>query len=292
VILIAARANKSLAEQLCDNHMRLVVTPEVIITLYQNPATPQAPLDRAISFLRMEGALPPLPATRGGGQPEPAAAVGAPPPPEVDLDAEIEAALAGRPSPVLEARQRLELFDLDAIKSKGGSLAGFSFDFKSEDDFSLDLTSEGGDTPPEARLTIEKKIASMSPGKKIKLAYLGNKEARNILLRDRNKQVALAVIKSGRMTENEALNAAGNRNLASEVLRELSTIREWMRKYPVKVALVNNPRTPPSISVPLVNQLGKKELEQLARNKNVSSVIFTMAEKLSRQKAQGERKEG
>ena len=106
-------------------------------------------------------------------------------------------------------------------------------------------------------------------------------------LRDRNKQVAFAVVKSGRMTDGEAATAAGNRNLGMDVLREIGANREFMRKYPVKVALVNNPRTPPSVAVPIVSQLQKRDLEQLSRNRNVSSVLFTMALKLVRQKAPG-----
>jgi hypothetical protein len=137
-----------------------------------------------------------------------------------------------------------------------------------------------GDTDNEVKLTIAKQIAGMSPGKKIKLAYVGNKEVRGILIRDKNKQVALAVVKSGRMSDAEAISFAGNRNMISEVLREISSNGEWMRKYPLKVALVNNPRCPPSIAVPIVNQLQSKDLGALSRNKNVSSVIFTMALKL------------
>lgn len=273
VKLVAARAGAELADILCSDHERLMMTPDIYLVLKANLATPRASLERAAGYLRMQGCLPDDP----------------PPPPApkvVDLEAEIEAALAGRPSPALLERQKMELFDLDAIKGEGGSLAGFSFDFKSDDEFSLDLTGGGdSDAPPEVRLSIEKQIANMSPGKKIKLAYLGNKESRNILLRDRNKQVSLAVVKSGRMTENEALSAAANRNLGQEVLRELASVREWMRKYPVKVALVNNPRCPQSITVPLVSQLHQKDLENLSRNRNVPSTIFTLALKLSKMKA-------
>lgn len=292
-VLVAARADARLAEAMCDDHERLLISPDVLVALHQNPRTPDAALERATSFLRMEHALPTLPGVRGQGQtPVVASAPAAPEPAAFDLDAEIEAALAGKPSPALQARQKLTMFDLDKLGSGNAPNTGFQFNFKSDDDFSLDLLDEGqGDQPPEVRLSIEKRISLMAPGKKIKLAYLGNKETRNILIRDRNKQVALAVVKSGRMTENEALNAAGNRNLAMDVLREISANREFMRKYPVKVALVNNPRTPPSVAVPIVSQLQKRDLEALARNRNVSSVLFSMAEKMVRQKAQSSGKE-
>ncbi len=288
-VLLASRADAIGAEAMCDDHERLLITPDVVVALYGNPLAPVSAVDRSIAFLRMEHALPPLPPLRGQGiQAAPAPATAAPVAPVgFDLAAEIEAALSGKPSPALAARQRIEMFDIDSLAPAKGGIK-FQFNFNAGDDFSLDLLDEGGsDAPPEVRISIEKKIASMPPGKKIKLAYIGNKEVRNILLRDRNKQVALAVVKSGRMTDGEAATAAGNRNLGMDVLREIGANREFMRKYPVKVALVNNPRTPPSVAVPIVSQLQKRDLEQLSRNRNVSSVLFTMALKLVRQKAPG-----
>ncbi|MSQ02869.1 MAG: hypothetical protein EXR71_13415 [Myxococcales bacterium] len=296
-MMLAARAGRLLAEAMCDDHERLLITPDVVVALHANPNTGVAPLERAISFLRMERVLPDLPAVRGRGTPTaPIAAPEPPPPPPppatFDLDAEIEAALAGKTSPVLTARQALRAFSSEPVPTRRTGQV-FQFNFASDDDFALDLLDEGSsDAPPEMRVSIEKRISLMPPGKKIKLAYLGNKETRGILIRDRNKQVALAVVKSGRLTENEALHAAGNRNLAMDVLREIAANREFMRKYPVKVALVNNPRTPPSVAVPLVAQLQKRDLEGLARNRNVSSVLFSMAEKLVRQKAQNKGGEG
>ena len=285
-VLLAERADAIGAEAMCDDHERLMITPDVIVALHQNPRTPTVALERAIAFLRMEHALPDLPATRGGGPVvRPAAPAPKPAAPAFDLDAEIEAALSGRQSPGLAARQSLTMFALSDAPAVSG-FSGLQFNFNSDDEFSLDLISDGGgDAPPEVRESIAKRIAAMAPGKKIKLAYLGNKETRNILIRDRNKQVALAVVKSGRMTDNEAFSAAGNRNLGMDVLREIAANREFMRKYPIKVALVNNPRTPPSVAVPIVSQLQKRDLEKLSRNRNVSSVLFTMALKLLKQKA-------
>ncbi len=280
-ILLAERADERAAEAMCDDHERLMVTPDVLVALHQNPRAANVAVERAIAFLRMEHALPELPAQRGGSA---RVVASAPPPPVIDLDAEIEAALGGKLSPGLAARQTMERFVL--AYSSSGTISGFDFNFSSGDEFSMDLLNDGGaEAPPELRVSIERRIAAMPPGKKIKLAYLGNKESRGILLRDRNKQVALAVVKSGRMTDGEAASAAGNRNVSMDVLREIADNREFMRKYPIKVALVNNPRTPPSVAVPIVSQLQKRDLEQLARNRNVSSVLFTMAAKLMKQKS-------
>ncbi len=319
-ILIAGRADARLCEMISTNHERLLITPDILLALYDNAACSDADFERANAFLRMEGAAPDLPGPRGSGAkaladrqakqapkqaPKQAAAPGAPAAasapagaltpapvrpvaPVFDLDAEIEAALSGKTSPLLEAKAKLEMFDLGEARPLDGAMAGFNFDFRSDDDFSLDLLEEGGsgsaEPDDEARLSIAKKISLMSPGKKIKLAYLGNKECRNILIRDRNKQVALAVVKSGRLTDNEVMKHCGDRNLPSDVLREIGSNGEWLRKYPVKVALANNPRCPPAIAVSLVSQLQSRDLAALGRNKNVTAVIFQMAQKLAKAK--------
>ena len=58
---------------------------------------------------------------------------------------------------------------------------------------------EDEDAPPMEegkRLTLAQRIMKMSIAEKIKLATKGNKEARSYLLRDSNKLVAVAVIRS------------------------------------------------------------------------------------------------
>ena len=91
-------------------------------------------------------------------------------------------------------------------------------------------------------------------------------------------------MKSGRLTDQEVATYAGNKNLDSDVIREIAGNREWLRKYPVKLALVNNPKTPVAQTVALVGQLHKKDLLQLTRNRNVPSVVSEAANRLYRTK--------
>ena len=51
----------------------------------------------------------------------------------------------------------------------------------------------------------------MPVGKRIKLAYKGNKEAR-ILIRDTNKSVSVAVLKSGKVNAGEIAVYAANQD--------------------------------------------------------------------------------
>jgi hypothetical protein len=99
----------------------------------------------------------------------------------------------------------------------------------------------------------------------------------------------VAVVKSGRISDQEVMTIAMNRAINEDVVRALSSSKEYMRKYPVKVALVNNPKCPIPTAITLVNSLSLKDLKGLANNRNVSSVVFTAAGKLFKARKAGQR---
>ena len=127
------------------------------------------------------------------------------------------------------------------------------------------------------RVSINKRIMSLTVAEKIKLAMLGNKEARSILIKDANKLVSTAVFKNPRISDPEVVDAVQSRNISEEVLRIISNNRAWLRNYQVKCGLVNNPKTPVGIALKLINHLMLKDLKNLANSKNVPNVISTAA---------------
>ena len=72
-------------------------------------------------------------------------------------------------------------------------------------------------------------IQKMSVFQKIKLARLGNKEARGLLVKDRNKVVAISAISSPKITTNEVISIAQSRNVHDEVIRMVAMNRLWTR---------------------------------------------------------------
>ncbi len=264
-MLVAERAGPELCERIVDNRQRLIISPSVLLALHGNRACPTLLLERAASCLRMEQLAPDLPPWRPWEEPP---APAAPP-----------------PAPRAES---LEMFDLPD-RQDGGPLAGFSFDFQDEmsafseeyvEEREEDFTTEG------ERQDLEKALRALPVGQRVRLAYLGNKQVRQVLIRDNNKMVAVAVIRSGRCGDAEVAGIVSNRNVHDDVLREVAQNREWVRKYPVRVALVNNPKTPVPSAVALVGSLQVQDLLDLTRNHNVSSVVTAMAQRLYHQKAQ------
>jgi hypothetical protein len=134
------------------------------------------------------------------------------------------------------------------------------------------------------RLTFAQRIVKMSIAEKIKLATKGNKEARGYLLRDSNKLVAVAAVRSPKITDPEVLAIANSRQALDDVLRVVYSNREWMKIYPVKLALVKNPKVPLPIAMKFMGTLRESEVKELARDKNIPSGIQMLARKAMEKK--------
>jgi hypothetical protein len=127
------------------------------------------------------------------------------------------------------------------------------------------------------KLNITKRIMKMSVSEKIKLATLGNKEARTLLLRDANKLVCMAAATSPRITDGEILGLANSRTVNAEVLRYIYSSREFLRNYAIKMSIVKNPKVPLPTALKLLVTLQEKDIKELARDRNVPQTIQSQA---------------
>jgi hypothetical protein len=123
-------------------------------------------------------------------------------------------------------------------------------------------------------------IQHLSVFQKIKLGRMGNKEARGLLIRDRNKIVAMAAVTSPKITDNEIVSIAQSRNVCDDVLRVVANNRDWTKGYQVKLALVTNPRCPQAAALKFINYLQDKDLRLMMRSKDVPSLISTHARRI------------
>lgn len=121
------------------------------------------------------------------------------------------------------------------------------------------------------------RILSMSVAEKVLLAFRGDRTARLLLVRDRNRLVCSAAIRNPRMTETEAEMIAGSRNVEDEVLRIIGMKRDWMSKYNILVALCRNPRAPVGVVLSAINRLTLRDLKGLKDDKGVTEVVRATA---------------
>ncbi len=149
----------------------------------------------------------------------------------------------------------------------------------------LAADAEGGPVPPPAalaeqekkKLSVTQRIMKMSVSEKIKLATLGNKEARTLLLRDANKLVSMAAATSPRISDGEIIGLANSRTVNADVLRYIYSNREFTRNYAIKTSLVKNPKVPLPTALKMLFTLQEKDIKELARDRNVPQTIQSQA---------------
>ena len=148
-----------------------------------------------------------------------------------------------------------------------------------------ELSLEGLPTDPEQReAAILARVNTLTAPQKIKLALMGNREARAVLIRDPNKEVSRSVLMSPKLAAHEIESFASMRNVSEEVLRIIGSSKQWTRHYATIHNLVKNPKTPPMISQRLMFRLLPKDLMLLARDRGIPEAVRRNAERMVAQK--------
>lgn len=144
-------------------------------------------------------------------------------------------------------------------------------------DTGMDEEEDEEASDEEEFLSKYQQAQTMGVAEKVKTALTGDKEWRNILIKDSNKMVSGAVIKNPRITDSEVLNIAKSAVQNDEVIRTICGNKEWVKIYPIRKALVENSKTPLPFALRFLASLTEKDLASLAKSKNVSSVIVSQA---------------
>jgi hypothetical protein len=130
------------------------------------------------------------------------------------------------------------------------------------------------------RVSMINRIMRMGMKDRVKLAMKGDREARNILIRDPNRIVSQAVINNQRITEQEVEKIATMRTVPEDILRQIAINRAWLQNYQIMHNLARNPRTPLANVVTIMNRLQLKDLNVLSKNRNVSDTVRRQAFRL------------
>ncbi len=234
--------SQKLLELISNNHQRIVRSSEIVEALSKNPMVSRSTLDSVIDYLSLY----------------------------LGEDAEI---------PVRADNISLETKGEDPqVEIEPGS--SFLDSAEVNQEFLQESTLEEDDALEVGRENIQIEISNMTVGERIKLAIKGNREARSALVRDPNRIVSRAVLKNPRLTDTEIVLISQSKIVNEDILREISDTRKWSKIYPVKFALVSNPKTPPHISVNLVRHLRDHDLRSIMWSKNLPGVITSAAKNI------------
>lgn len=261
VVQMATQDTGHVLDLILNNHVRLLRDPRILSSL-ENNRTLNLDQQRRLEEFRTEFITKVK-----------AAEEAALPPPDIDMDllsASVEDILAQIPD--LDAEGQKILRDADLLSQEIPS------DEVVQQQLRSILGDEADKLPPEMISTYQR-ILKMKQGEKIRVALLGNKEERGLLIRDTSKMVGSMVLKSPKLTDSEVEGFAQMRNLDSDLLRQMGQRKEFIKKYSVIHSLVKNPKTPVAISINLLKLLRATDLKNLERDKNIPELLRRQAKK-------------
>jgi hypothetical protein len=241
---IARFSSESLSERIAVNEQRLLRAPTIIEALYKNRNTRMSTADRLIELCARNGVVL-------HGIPSFEAAVEA-------VQSQLIPERSDEPLPQDLQFQTTLAEDRDENAFEEDKAAGI-------------------EAVKQAYKPLSMQIVEMSKSEKLRLALVGNMAARAILVRDHNKQVSMAAIQSPQMTVGEAANMARSKEVGEDVLRYIGNKKEWIKSSEVKHNLCFNSKTPVGISMRFISHLRMEELKALAKNRNVSAQLKSMA---------------
>ena len=244
---LASLPHRRVIDIVANNQTRLLRHAEIVEALGDNPLTGRSTIDRILAFLGLER-------------------------PEAEVPDGTEPPKSGTSAPLSDESALAALREL-----LGDDVSDFAPDLVRElaEDEVLDAEKQGN---------LFALVQKMNVMQKIKLARMGNKEARGLLIRDRNKIVASAAIRSPKITHLEVEGFAKARNVSDEVLRIISNNRDWTRSHGVKLALATNPKCPVPTAMKFVNYLQERDLRAIMKSKDVPSPVSTHARRLLEKK--------
>lgn len=132
---------------------------------------------------------------------------------------------------------------------------------------------------PSAPMSLERKLATMSVSEKVQLALHGNRESRQLLLRDRAGVVQSSLVRNPKITLDEILALARAPNLSPDCAETLSQHPTHGMSPQVALALVRNPRTPMPTAIQLIARLSPGDLRVVAKGLGLRMQVAAAARK-------------
>lgn len=258
---LAREGSERVTELVATNEERLLAHPSIIKCLYMNKRTRMSTADRVLDLAVRNGKHVDIPAYKEAAEAIVEELIMAP-------DAE------PTPDDLLFADTQAECERLESEGVLEGAIT--------EDD-------EGKEVVEEKAKSLENRIREMTVSQKIRTAMLGTAAARSLLVRDKNRLVAAAVVRSPLLQESEAVSISMSRSVSEDVLRIIANNGDLVKSHAIKYNLVANPRTPVAIALRLLGHLRGDELKKLAKSKGVAAQVAKMAkQELSRKKPGGD----
>ncbi|MGA1868038.1 MAG: hypothetical protein ACMUJM_05755 [bacterium] len=254
-------ASTSIPEHLqviAEDPSRVMQNTKILEALYKNPDTPKSALDSLIDYAKNCGIVV-----------ESIPELGSKAQKTTDIDTILEKIELVLPHCSQDMMQEFSQEELSQIA-----------DSQLPAGFEKELMEEREDYTEEEKHALYNAINNLPHAQKIILARRGNREVREILLRDPNTMVLLGLVHNPGLTSREACILVQNKSIDDRIMTILSGNKRLVKDYRMKLALIHNPKFQISEARKLVQELGKYELSTLSKSREVSGAISSFAKRL------------
>jgi len=153
--------------------------------------------------------------------------------------------------------------------------------YNEEENFSAEfMIDPEEDLSAGARMSLANRVRVMSVLDKMRLGLKGNIEARQILIKSSNKMIQECVLKNARITPEEIIRVAKDKTMREELIRYVASNKEWVKNYEIMHQLCWNPKTPITVAMKFIDRLNLKDVQSLAKSKQVPGMLAVAARKV------------
>ncbi len=261
----AMSATEAVAELIATNEERLLQEPRIIENLYLNKHTRMSTADRMIELaVRNNLELTHIPAFKEAAE---------------AIQGELIPMADEEPSP-----DDIAFKAIDALAETVANELERSASVPPHDAHETDEET-GKEKVRKMAVPLHAAIGNMTLSQKIRRAMVGNAAERALLVRDNNKLVSQAAVKSPAIQETEIDAFSKSRSVSEDVLKAIARDKKWISSHSIKWNLIKNPRTPFAITAKFIPHLREAELKELAKSKGIPSAVVAAAKaQLNRKK--------
>jgi hypothetical protein len=133
---------------------------------------------------------------------------------------------------------------------------------------------------PEERKLPRGGDRALTLGERKAMARRSSRVGLDRLLRDPHPLVIRNVLMNPRITEDDVVRLSARRPAYPDVIAEIARHPEWSVSRRVRMAIVQNPGSPPEIAVPMVRLLIRPELAEVMGAADVPAIVRAAAREL------------
>jgi hypothetical protein len=137
---------------------------------------------------------------------------------------------------------------------------------------------------PPLRRTAEnylrEKISGLTLGEKKTLARTAPRSVFGLLKTETEPSVFSCLLRNPRFVEEDLLPVINHELTPVSILEAIASDRQWTNRYPIRLALVRNTKTPLRFSLSFLSRLQKSDLESLIKAPKTASLIRLAADRI------------